>query len=144
MASVVAIGPGSVPAGSPVLDLTGLADGTEANGLTVAGVLFGYSLGNGHVIIDGGPGVTNNVNPPNIVSTGNPTGVLSVTLPSLASTFGYGYAVLNTSPVGNATIINLFNGATLVGTLLITEYQTLPSPVALPGFPARSLSTGSI
>jgi hypothetical protein len=130
-ASVVAIGPGGFPAGSTVLTLTGLADGTEVNGLTVSGVLFNYSLGDGFVIIDGGPGITNNVDPPNIVSVGDDTGIVTVTLPSLVNTFGYGYAILNTDPVAGATTINLFNGATPVGSL---SYDGVPDPAFSGGF----------
>jgi hypothetical protein len=71
MASVVAVGPGAFPA-TPVLNFAGLVDGTEVNGLVVGGVQFSYSLGNGNLITDGGPGTTNNVVPPNVVSIGNP------------------------------------------------------------------------
>ena len=67
-ADVISVGPGAFPGGTVPITFTGLADGTEVNGLTVGGILFNYSLGNGHVIIDGGPGITNNVAPQNIVS----------------------------------------------------------------------------
>jgi len=75
MASVVAVGPGAFGA-TPILNFNGLADNTEVNGLAVGGLLFTYSLGNGQVVIDGGPGITNNIAPPNIVSIGNNTGIL--------------------------------------------------------------------
>jgi len=42
------------------------------------------------VIIDGGPVVTDNINPPNVVSVGNPSSVLTLTLPSLVDRFGFG------------------------------------------------------
>ena len=131
MASVIAIGPAGFPGGSTVLSFTGLPNGAEVNGLTVSGVSFGYSLGNGALVIDGGPGITNNINPPNIVSVGNNSGVLTVTFPSLVNLFGYGYAVLNTGPVANATTINLFNGATPVGTL---SYNGVSDPNFSGGF----------
>ena len=67
-AAVIAVGPDAFPAGSTLITFAGLADGTEVNGVSVAGVLFNYSLGNGAVLIDGGPGVTNNIDPPNVVS----------------------------------------------------------------------------
>src|ERR1700720_1690624 len=77
-ATVVAVGPGSFPAGSTLIDFAGLAFGTEVNGLTASGALFNYIVGgsplNGAVVIDGGPGATNNITPPNIVSVGNNTG----------------------------------------------------------------------
>jgi len=130
-ASVIPIGVGIFGAGSTLTTFTGLASGLEVNGLVVGGLTFSYSLGNGQVIIDGGPGLTNNIDPPNIVATGNPTGILGITLPSLVNAFGYGYAILNTSPVINATTITLFNGATSVGSL---SYNGVPDPVFSGGF----------
>ncbi len=130
-ADVISVGPGAFPPGTTPITFTGLADHTEVNGLTVGGVLFSYSLGNGHVIINGGPGVTNNINPQNIVSAGNNTGILTLTLSGLSDTFGYGYAILNTIPVANATTITLFNGVTNVGSL---AYNGLPDPVFTGGF----------
>ena len=116
MASVISVGPGAF-SGASVLNFTGLADNTEVNGLTVNGVLSTYSLRSGAVTIDGGPGLTNNITLPNILSIGNDAGILTVTLPSLVNLFGYGYAVLTTVAVANATTITLFNGATPVGSL---------------------------
>jgi hypothetical protein len=130
-ASVIAVGPGAFPSGSTLITFAGLPDGTEVNGLSTGGVLFSYSLGNGIVVIDGGPGVTNNVAPPNIVSLGNPTGVLTLILPGFFDTFGDGYALLNTVAVLNATTINLFSGATNVGSL---SYNAVPDPAFTGGF----------
>ena len=130
VSSVIAIGPGSLPVGSPTLTFTGL-NAIEVNGLVVSGVLFNYSLGNGGVIIDGGPGMTNDIAPPNIVSIGPDNGILTITLPSLANNFGYGYAILSTSTVVNATTINLYNGSTAVGSL---SYNGLPDPIFAGGF----------
>ena len=130
-ADVVAIGQGAFPGGSTLITFTGLADGTEVNGLTVSGVSFTYSLGNGNLIIDGGPGPTNNIAPPNIVSVGNNTGILTVHLGGLANQFGYGYAILSTINVANATTITLFNGATNVGSL---SYNGIPDPAFAGGF----------
>jgi hypothetical protein len=130
-ASVIGIGVGAFGPGSTLTTFTGLADGTEVNGLTVDGILFQYSLGNGQVVIDGGPGFTNNVSPPNIVSTGNNSGILTLTLPSLIDEFGYGYAVLNDAAVLTATTISLFNGATPVGGL---SYNGVPDPTFAGGF----------
>src|SRR5712691_9769363 len=108
LGSTISVGIGAFGPGSTLTTFMGLADGTEVNGLTVNGILFNYSLGNGQVTIDGGPGTTNNIAPPNIVSVGNNTGVLSMTLPSSVDMFGYGYAVLNTGAVTAATTISLF------------------------------------
>jgi len=130
-ASTIAIGAGAFGPGSTLTTFTGLADGTDVNNLVVDGILFQYSLGNGLVVIDGGPGTTNNVAVPNIVSVGNPTGVLSVTLPTLVDSFGYGFAVLLTTPIGTATTISLFNDSTAVGSLL---YSGMPDPFFTGGF----------
>lgn len=130
-AQVIPVGPGAFPAGSTLLTFDGLATGTEVNGLTVGGVTFAYSLGNGQVIIDGGPGTTNNVAPQNVVSTGNNAGTLTLTLPGFYDTFGYGYAVLSTVPLANATTVTLFSGVTNVGSL---SYAGAPDPSFTGGF----------
>jgi PEP-CTERM motif len=132
-ATVIGVGVGAFGAGSTLSTFAGLADSTEVNGLIVNGILYSYSLGNGAVIIDGGPGVTNNINPPNVVSAGNPTGILTLTFPTSESMFGYGYAVLNpvAGPVANATTITLFDGATNVGSL---SYNAVPDPGFAGGF----------
>jgi hypothetical protein len=130
-AGTIPVGIGAFGPGSTLTTFTGLADFTEVNGLTVDGILFQYSLGNGHVFIDGGPGPTNNITPQNIVSTGNNTGVLTMTLPSMVDTFGYGFAVLGTGTIPNGTIISLFNGATPVGSL---SYAATPDPNFPGGF----------
>jgi hypothetical protein len=131
LASVMAVGPGAFPGSALLTTFTGLADGTEVNGLLVNGLGFSYSLGNGHVIIDGGPGPTNNISPPNIVSIGNPTGSLSILLPFAATMFGYGYAILATVAVPGATTISIFNGATFLGSL---SYNGVPDPTFTGGF----------
>ena len=130
-ASMIGVNSAYFGAGSTLTTFTGLADGTEVDGLVTDGLTFDYSLGLGDVVIDGGPGVTNTISPPNIVSVGDATGVLSVLLPSYTSAFGYGYAVLNTNPVANATTIALYDGATLVGSLV---YNGIPDPIFAGGF----------
>jgi hypothetical protein len=130
-ASVIPVGIGAFGPGSTLTTFTGLANGLEVNNLVVDGILFQYSLGNGDVIIDGGPGNTNNITVPNIVSVGNNTGTLTLLLPSLVDTFGYGFAISNTGAVANATTISLFDGATPVGTL---SYAGAPDPVFAGGF----------
>src|SRR5215831_7895074 len=57
-ASTIQIGAGAFGPGSTLLDFSGLADGTEVNGLVAGDILFQYSLGSGQVVIDGGPGPT--------------------------------------------------------------------------------------
>ena len=139
-ASVIPVGIGSFDLGSTLTTFTGLALGTEVNGLTVdaavgpgGGILFEYSLGNGRLAIGVGPNTTNNINQPSIVSnTGNNnSGVLTMTLPSLVDTFGYGYALLGTGTILNGTAISLFNGATPVGSL---SYTATPDPTVPGGF----------
>jgi hypothetical protein len=131
LATVISVGPGAFPSGSPLVTFTGVPDGTEVNGLTSGGLLFNYSLGNGHVVINGGPGVTNNINPPNIVSIGNNTGILTVSLPGPTDLFGYGYALLSQANIANATTITLFSGLTNVGSL---SYAGVPDIVFTGGF----------
>jgi hypothetical protein len=131
LGSTMSVGIGAFGPGSTLTTFTGLADGTEVNGLTVNGILFNYSLGNGQVQIGVGPGTTNNMAPPNVVSVGNNTGVLSLTLPSFVDTFGYGYAVNTTAVVATATTISLFSGATPVGAL---SYNGVPDPLFAGGF----------
>jgi len=134
-ADIIAVGPGAFPSGAPVITFDGLATGTEVNGLTVNGVQFSYTVGgsplNGAVQIDGGPGITNHINPPNIVSVGDNTGVLTVTLPSSVNLFGYGFAILSGSTVANATTISAFNGTTLLGSL---SFSGAPDPGFTGGF----------
>ena len=52
-ASTIAVGVGAFGSGSTLTTFAGLADFTEVDGLVVNGILFDYSLGAGHVIIDG-------------------------------------------------------------------------------------------
>jgi hypothetical protein len=131
-ASVVPIGSGAFPAASPLIAFDGLVNPTEANGLTVAGVLISYSIGNGNVAInDQGPGSTNNLDPLYLVSIGNATGLLTLSLPGLFDQFGFGWAVFTTIPVANATTLTLFNGATNVGAL---SYNGVPDPTFAGGF----------
>lgn len=136
-AAVMAVDAGSFPGGSQLITFAGLADGTEVNGLIVGGVQFSYSLGNGQVVIDGGPGVTNNIAPPNVVSIGNPTGMLTLLLPDHTDRFGFGFAVLSTIAVANATTISIFDGGTPLGTL---SYNGSLDPIFAGGF-AGLLST---
>ena len=135
LASVVAVPPTAFPAGSTLITFDGLTDGTEVNGLTFDGVSFTYTVAgsplNGAVDIDGGPGVTNNITPPNIVSVGNNSGTLTLTLHSEENLFGYGFAILSGVVVPNATTISLFDGATPVGSL---AYSGSPDPSFTGGF----------
>jgi len=134
-ASVDPIGIGDFPAASLLVNFTGLDEGLEVNGLSVAGLTFGYSLGNAQVIINGGPGTTNNVDQPNIVSIGDASGTLSVLLPGPSTQFGFGYALLADGTIPDATTITLFSGATNVGSLAFTA---APDPAFPGGFAGLS------
>ena len=134
-ASVIALGVGAFGSGSTLINFTGIPDGTEVNGLNVGGLVFSSSLGNGLAVIDGGPGTTNNVAPPNII--GSSIGILTVTLPGTVNSFGMGYAVLSPAVIPNATTITLFQGVTQVGSL---SYTGNPDPTFAGGF-AGILST---
>jgi PEP-CTERM motif-containing protein len=134
-ASVIPIGIGSFGPGSTLTTFTGLALGTEVNGLTVDGILYQYSLGNGRVSIGVGPNTTNNINQPDIVSNpgNNNSGVLTMMFPSLVDTFGYGYALLGTGTIPNGTTLSLFDGATSVGSLSFTATPDLVVPGGFAG-----------
>ena len=71
-AALTPIGPLDFASGATVIDFSGLADGTEANGLVLDAVLFQVTKNsvatNGIVVVDGGPGTTGNITPPNLVS----------------------------------------------------------------------------
>src|SRR5437764_8250015 len=108
-----------------------MATGKVVYGTSVNGLGSSYYLVNVNVIIDAGPGATNNISPPNIVSIGNPAGSLSILLPFAATMFGYGYAILATVAVPGATTISIFNGATFLGSL---SYNGLPDPTFTGGF----------
>jgi len=122
-------------AGSAVTTFSGLTTGTEGNGLTVNGIHLSYLVGgaptNGQLVIDGGPGVTNNISPPNLVSVGNDAGTLLLTLPTSANAFGYGFANLSGATLASATTVMLLNGNTSVGSL---TYAGSPDPSFSGGF----------
>lgn len=136
-ADLIPIGASTFPASSPRLTFTtGLPSNPEVNGLTVSGVTFQVNVAgvptNGSVIIDGGPGVTNNITFPNIVSIGNPTAItLTAFLPVASTQFGYGYALLDFDSTPNATTIQLFSGPTSLGSL---SYTATPDPRFSGGF----------
>ncbi len=141
-ATTIPIGIGAFPLGSTLTTFTGLAIGTEINGLTVdatvgpgGAILFQYSLGNGRVSIGVGPNTTNNINPPAVVSNpgANNSGVLTMTFPSLVDTFGYGYALQGTGTIPNGTTLSLFDGATPVGSVSFTASPDLVVPGGFAG-----------
>jgi len=130
-ATVMPISEGAFPGSALLIDFAGLLDGTEVNGLVVDGVGFSYSLGDGQVDIDGGPGFTNNISPPNIVSVGDNTGSVTIALPAPANMFGYGFAILSLFDVADATTMSVFNGPTFLGSL---SFAGAPDPFFTGGF----------
>lgn len=130
-ASVASVGIGAFGAGSTLTTFTGQVPNAEVNGLVVDGITFQYSLGNGQVLLDGGPGITNNITPLNIVSVGANSGTLTMLLPSPVNTFGYGFAVLSTLTLSSATTISLFDGSNPVGSL---AFGGAPDPTFTGGF----------
>lgn len=135
-AALTPIGPLDFASGAKVFDFSALADGTEANGLILDAVLFQVTkngvLTDGIVVVDGGPGTTGNISPPNLVSILDPDGVaLVVSLPNLATQFGYGYAILAQVSVPAATTIELFAGSTSVGSI---PFAGIPDPTFTGGF----------
>jgi len=135
-AALTPIGPLDFASGATTLDFAALPTDTEANGLILDAVLFQVTKNsvatNGIVFVDGGPGTTGNIMPPNLVSLSDPNGVaLIVSLPHLASQFGYGYAINAAVSVPAATTIELFAGATPIGSISFTG---IPDPLFTGGF----------
>jgi hypothetical protein len=134
-AALTPIGPLDFSSGVTVLDFSALADNTEANGLIVDGVLFqatkNGSSTNGVVIVDGGPGTTGNITPPNLVSLSDLNAIaLIVSLPNLAIQFGYGYALM----------LRFLSQSVLPSNFLPARHRSVAFP--LRGFPIRSSPGG--
>jgi hypothetical protein len=135
-AALTPIGPLDFASNATVLDFSALVDGTEANGLIVDGVLFQVTKNgsptNGIVIVDSGPGTTGNITPPNLVTFVSPNGLaLIVSLPNLATQFGYGYALSAEISIPAATTIDLFAGSTSIGSI---SFNGIPDPNFTGGF----------
>lgn len=131
---------GAFPVGPAQVTFTGLANGTELNGATIGGVLFAYSLGNGKIAVGAGPGNTNNITSPDLesIGEGNNSGVLSLTLPTFANLFGFGYALRGTGTILNATTVTAFSGATNLGSL---SYNGVLDPIFPGGFAGLQSTT---
>jgi len=134
-ASVIPIGLPAFPSNSTFIGFDGLTDGTDVNGLIVNPGAFSYLIGgsptSGQVAIGQGPGITNDIIPPAIVSSGDATGTLIVSLASPVNFFGYGYAVLATQAVNNATTLSILNGNSV---LVSISYSASPDPTFAGGF----------
>ena len=135
-AALVPLLPNDFALGAITLNFSGIAFNTEVNGLTVNNVLFEVTESglpmNGIVLVDSGPGVTNNITPPNIVSLSNLNGLaLEVSLPGPMTQFGYGYGILAADSISAATTIRLFSGITPVGSI---DFAGAPDPIFTGGF----------
>jgi hypothetical protein len=134
-ASVIAVGPAAFPTGATLIDFQTVPTGTEVNGLVINGVTFSYAVGgvplNDAVVIGDGPGITNNIFPPNIVSIGNGTGILGIQLPAPVFLLGYGYAIFSIGTLPAATTISVFSGVMPLGSL---PYTGVSDPFFTGGF----------
>ncbi len=100
-ATVIALTPADL-SGASLITFDGLTDGTVVNGLSVGGVQFNYLVNNlpsTDARLDGGPGITNNISPLNIVNfTGNANAILRLTFPEAEVRLGYGFAIHSQRP----------------------------------------------
>ena len=129
-ASPISLGIGSF--GSPLITFSEVAIGTPLNGLTINGFSFFETIPN-TTVTSGGPLNTNSITQPAALGFGNPLGeTITVTMPSLMSGFGFGYATLAPGVVvPNAVTVTLFNGITNLGSL---SYTASPDPMFPGGF----------
>ena len=110
-------------AGTSLITFDGIPDGTPVNGMTVDGVQFNYFVNNvasNALVVDGGPGMTNNVSRPNLVTPpgGNANALLRLTFAEPEERLGYGFAVLTNLLIPDATTVTLFDGTdVMVGVL---------------------------
>jgi len=114
--------------GASLIDFGPTQTFAPINGVTIGGVLFGFTVGgvgSADARIDGGPGVTAHISPANI--EGTTAGVLSLTFAAPQYRFGYGFATLGTG----STTVELFSGAISLGTL--TKVGA-PDPIFRGGF----------
>jgi hypothetical protein len=117
-----------------------IASNSPINGKTIKGFTFSENTPN--AIIDGGPGNTNQITQPNLVSQGafSPgTYVLTINMPAVELSFGFGFAILNTNATADALTVTLFNGVTNLGSL---TYGGSPDPTFDGGFAGIGSTVG--
>jgi hypothetical protein len=122
--------------GSQLIDFGLIETFAPIHGMTIDGVTFQFHVGglpSLDAVIDGGPGITNNISPANI--EGPVAGVLTIQLPSPQFRLGYGYAT--DFPPGG-TSVELFD-ASLMSLGSITVASSPPDPT----FPGGFLGLGS-
>ena len=116
---------------SPAVTFSEVALGTALDGLTINGLTFSETISNTFVNA-GGPGNTSNITQPSALGNGNPTGeIITVTMNTLMSGFGFGYALLAGGTVADGVTITLFDGAINLGSLV---YSASPDPSFPGGF----------
>jgi hypothetical protein len=85
-----------------------LCDGLELDGVTYSFTIGGARSADCRAGSTAGPGITNNIQPPNI--EGNATGVLGLTFKVPTSTFGFGVGQSTLiSPQSQSVIVDLFS-----------------------------------
>ena len=126
-------------AGTSLITFDGIPDGTPVNGMTVDGVLFNYLLNNvasNALVVDGGPGLTNNVSRPNLVTVGggNANGLLRLTSAEPEARLAYGFAVLGNLVIPDATTVTLFDGTNVMVGVLSAASSVDFDPIFNSGF----------
>ena len=126
-------------AGTSLITFDGIPDGTPVNGMTVDGVLFNYLLNNvasNALVVDGGPGLTNNVSRPNLVTVGvgNANGLLRLTFAEPEARLAYGFAVLGNLVIPDATTVTLFDGTNVMVGVLSAASSVDFDPIFNSGF----------
>lgn len=116
---------GAVTTGT--LNFSELPANTPANGVTVNGVTFGFTIGgqpSTQAVYNGnGPGVTRYTTPPQLVGpiTASAPAVLSLTFATPTTALSFGLAANATTTLTNAATVRLFNEANaLIGTFPLT------------------------
>jgi hypothetical protein len=132
-ATIIPIGPGDFSP-SATLETYGTVQTLQpVDGNTFSGVLHHFTIGgvpSTLATIDDGPGNTNHITIANI--EGPTSGILSLFFPQPENRLGYGYAILNTGIVPDATTVQLFDaGHNLLGSLSATGS---PDPSFTGGF----------
>ena len=129
-AAIIGISEAAFGPGSTLVTFSEVPEGTNGDGLTIGNSTFDWNGTGTIVVISSGPGNTNNITQPALLSTSN-SGVLTISLSNYVNMLGYGYAILATVPVANATTIALFDGATPLGSL---SFNGVPDPLFAGGF----------
>lgn len=116
-----------------IVDFGEVSLNTPIVGQTIKGFGFAENFP-GATVSAAGPGSTLNLTSPSLQSGGGYaplTYALTVTMPYRLTSFGFGFAILNTEPTANAVTITVFDGLTNLGAL---TYPGAPDPIYDGGF----------